>query len=139
MKTRHKVTAGVMTAGLTFLPACSGAPEAEPTSTSGTSNTAPACLTLNSLNYIGPSKSGGYNAKNTGECFGVYDPDTYKTLGQVASEGVFAIDCYRFKPTAFEVRLPGGVIGLVNLDRSALQEFAPEAHPDIPECPYPGQ
>jgi|GEM_PF-5308391 len=99
----------------------------------------PRCLTLTSMNLIGGNKDGHVNAKNTGECFSLYDQRTQQSIGAiVAKDGAFSIDCWDYAPYAFKVETPDHATGYVKLDGDALQQF--EHHQlgdEIPACTQP--
>src|SRR5882724_609612 len=75
----------------------------EPTPTMSPTPDQPRCLSLASMNLIGMN-NGHINAKNTGECFGLYDVNTRRDIGATVAKGeAFVVDCWDYKPTAFKV------------------------------------
>ncbi len=114
---------GVVAAGLSTAACGTGTETGEQHSTAAThvaTATVPKCLALDSVNLISANKSGGENAKNTGDCAAVYDQATSRTIGEIASGEAFVIDCASTKPTAFKVETPEGITGFTNLDGLAL-------------------
>lgn len=140
MRSRELIT------GLTLLTLSSlggiacGAETGGQDSSASATTTLPRCLSLTSLSLVGPSKSGGENAKNTGACADIYDPQTRKDIGAIAADGAFIIHCRDHKPEALmvEVETPEQhVTGYTNLDHSALRQAEQGQFAAIPDCYSP--
>lgn len=140
----REITAGVLT-GAMFLASCSGESgdqqENQRTSAPAVTSMAPSptpsgdkCFSLKVVNLLGPSKAGGENAVNKGECAGVYDQDTYRAVGIIASGETFIIKCIDGpKPSSLRVEVDGAV-GNVNLEGPALEQYIKQEFP-VPWCP----
>lgn len=96
----------------------------------------PACKTINGttgVRIIGFSKEGGQNAVNSGECVGVYNPNTLRSVGQIAHNAAIVIECLEGpKPAAFRIKGPDGVNGDIDLDRHLIHELDTPAINGVP-------
>ncbi|HSW74382.1 MAG TPA: hypothetical protein VLG16_00785 [Candidatus Saccharimonadales bacterium] len=121
--------------------ACSNGHNHESKSTSPITSAmaSPNCLTLDSFNLVGASKSDGEKAVNKGDCAAMYDVTSLKKVGEIASGAAFIIDCEAVEPMRFktEVRLEveaGGLKGYTALDGAALKQFNANEFTSIPNC-----
>jgi hypothetical protein len=85
------------------------------------------CKTINgetNIRLMGSYKVGIENAVNGGECVTIYNPKTLRSVGTLAHNGSFAIDCIDGpKPAAFYIETLAHVKGDIDLDRHLVNEL----------------
>lgn len=91
---------------------------------------------LTSVKLLGRDKDGGEDAVNYGSKVDVYNPATLRTIGGIARNEVFIINCVGGpKPASLEVTIVGSVRGDVELGGSALDQFIEgPAAAAVPTC-----